>query len=208
MRWAPETIDLGDVLVRPWSAADIPALTSAVAASLDHLQPWMVWATPEGATEEAFARFLEDTAARAATGTEAVYGVFDAATGEVLGGVGLHDRVGPGGVEIGYWLHVDATGRGLVTRIVGHLTDVALAQPEVGWVEIRCDAANRASAAVPARLGFTLAATIPSDRPQAPADTGRDLIWTRTTPIVPSAAGPGSGPAGRRRRWRRSRRQG
>jgi RimJ/RimL family protein N-acetyltransferase len=97
--------------------------------------------------------------------------------------VGLHDRVAPGGIEIGYWLHVAATGRGLMTRVVAHLTDLALAMDDIRWVEIRCDAANRASAAIPRRLGFTLAAEIPSDRPQAPADTGRDLIWTRTAPI-------------------------
>jgi RimJ/RimL family protein N-acetyltransferase len=179
----PPTIDLGDVVLRPWADDDVPALTAAVRESMAHLEPWMVWATPDGATEEAFTRFREETTARAADGHEVVYGIFAAATGAVLGGVGLHDRVGPGGVEIGYWLHVGATGRGLMTRIVGHLTDLALAQPGITWVEIRCDEANRASAAVPARLGFHLAATIPSDRPQAPADTARDLIWTRTEPV-------------------------
>jgi RimJ/RimL family protein N-acetyltransferase len=183
MRWAPETIDLGDVALRRWAIAHVPALTTAVVESLPHLQPWMVWATPDEATEEAFTRFREETAARSAEGHEAVFGIFDARTGAVLGGVGLHDRVGPTAVELGYWLHVAATGRGLMTRIVAHLTDLALAQEAVTWVEIRCDEANTASAAVPRRLGFALAATIASDRPQAPADTGRDLIWTRTTPI-------------------------
>ena len=72
-----------------------------------------------------------------------------------------------------------------MTRIVGHLTDLALAQEAVTWVEIRCDEANAASAAVPRRLGFDLAATIPSDRPQAPADTGR----TSSGPGPPRSAG-------------------
>ncbi len=180
MRWAPERIDLGDVVLRRWAAADVPALTVAAVESLDHLQPWMEWATPETATEEAFATFVRETTARADGGTEAVFGIFDAGTGAVLGGVGLHDRVAPGGVEIGYWLHVAATGAGLMTRVVAHLTDLALAQDAVRWVEIRCDAANTASAAVPRRLGFALAATITSDRPPAPADSGQDLIWTRT----------------------------
>jgi RimJ/RimL family protein N-acetyltransferase len=208
MPWPPVTIDLDDVVLRRWAADDVPALTVAVVESLAHLQPWMVWATPETATEADFTRFREETTARAADGHEAVFGIFAAATGAVLGGVGLHDRVGSlqggageagtlravggvggRGVEIGYWLHVGATGRGLMTRIVGHLTDLALAQPGIRWVEIRCDEANVASAAVPRRLGFQPAATIPSDRPQAPADTGRDLIWTRTTPV--GSAGPG-----------------
>jgi RimJ/RimL family protein N-acetyltransferase len=178
----PEHIDLGDVVLRRWRADDVPALTRAVTESLEHLRPWMVWATP-GVTEADFARFREETDARAADGREAVFGIFATATGAVLGGVGMHDRVGPGGVELGYWLHVDATGRGLMTRIVAHLTDLALARPGITWVEIRCDEANTASAAIPRRLGFERAARIRSDRPQAPADTGHDLIWTRTTPI-------------------------
>jgi len=69
-----------------------------------------------------------------------------------------------------------------MTRIVGHLTDLALRQEDVLWVEIRCDEANGASAGVPRRLGFRLVDVIASDRPQAPADTGRDMIWTRTEP--------------------------
>jgi RimJ/RimL family protein N-acetyltransferase len=182
--WPPESIDdLGDVVVRRWADEHVPALTAAVVESLDHLQPWMVWATPETATEEAFHRFRVDSDARAADGHEAVYGIFDRRTGAVLGGVGLHDRLGPGGVEVGYWLHVGATGRGLMTRIVGHLTDLALSHEDVLWVEVRCDEANVASAAVPRRLGFRLVDVIASDRPQAPADTGRDMIWTRTDPI-------------------------
>lgn len=190
MRWAPETIDLGDVVLRRWADDDVPALTVAVVESLDHLQPWMVWATPEKATEDEFSRFRSETDARAAEGHEAIFGIFDAATGAVRGGVGLHDRLGPGGVELGYWLHVGATGRGLMTRIVAHLTDLALAQDAIRWVEIRCDEANVASAGVPRRLGFHLAATIPSDRAQAPADTGRDLIWTRTEPVRRRPDGP------------------
>jgi RimJ/RimL family protein N-acetyltransferase len=196
----PDTIDLGPLdpvpadgmcqahtvgrlVLRRWAAGDVPALTVAVVESLDHLRPWMVWAAPELATEAAFVRFVRDVTARAADGGEAVYGVFDATTGAVLGGVGLHDRGTPGSVEIGYWLHVAATGQGLMTRIVAALTDMALAMDDVAWVEIRCDQANAASAAVPRRLGYEVAAVVVSDRPQAPADTGRDVIWVRTTPI-------------------------
>jgi RimJ/RimL family protein N-acetyltransferase len=178
----PDEIELDDVVLRRWAPADVPALTVAAVESLDHLQPWMEWATPAAAVEPELARFVAGTTARAADGSEATYGIFSPA-GAVLGGVGLHDRVAPGGIEIGYWLHVAATGCGLMTRVVAHLTAMALAMDDIRWVEIRCDQANTASAAIPQRLGFTLAATIPSDRPQAPADTGIDLIWTRTAPL-------------------------
>ena len=98
-------------------------------------------------------------------------------------GTGLHDRLGGGGLEIGYWLAPAATGRGLMTRIAGHLTDLALAFDGIERVEIHCDAANSKSAAIPERLGYRLDRIIDSDRPQAPGDTGRDMIWVRTEPV-------------------------
>ena len=189
----PDVIDLGEVHLRQWAPGDVAALTVAVVESLDHLHPWMVWATPEEATEAALARFIADGRARAADGSEATYGIFEPGTGAVLGGVGLHDRLAPGGIEIGYWLHPRATGRGLMTRIVAHLSDLALALDDVWWVEVRCDEANRASAAVPRRLGYHLADVIASTRPQAPADTGRDMIWARTEPVGPWARPPAGG---------------
>lgn len=180
----PAEIDLTEVVLRQWAPEHVPALTAAVVEALDHLRPWMVWATPEKADEAELSRFVADCTVRAADGREATYGIFEPGTGAVLGGVGLHDRLAPGGIEIGYWLHPRATGRGLMTRIVGWLTDAALGSADVHWVEVRCDRANVASAAVPERLGFRLADVVASTRPQAPADTGHDMIWVRTTPTA------------------------
>ena len=179
----PDRIDLGDVVLRRWEPDDAPALAAAAAAALDHLAPWMVWATPEGATESAMATFIAETTARSADGSEQIYGIVDGADGSVLGGTGLHDRLGGGGLEIGYWLAPTATGRGLMTRIAGHLTDLALRLEGIERVEIHCDEANVRSAAVPRRLGYRLDRIVDSPRPQAPADTGRDLIWVRTEPV-------------------------
>lgn len=180
----PALIDLGDVRLRHYSPDDIPALAAAVRASYDHLHPWMAWATPEGTSPEAVAQFVEGVAARPAAQGDTVYAVV-APDGAVLGGCGLHDRLGPGGIEIGYWLHVDATGRGLMTRIAAHLTDLALAMDDIDRVEIHCDEANVRSAAVPRRLGYRLEAVVDSQRPRAPADSGRDMVWVRTEPIGP-----------------------
>ena len=97
------------------------------------------------------------------------------------GSVGLHDRIGEGGLDIGYWLASAATGRGLITRAAATVTDLALAHPDVDRVEIHCDVANGPSNGVPRRLGYRL------DRVQdaevaAAAETGRQNIWVRTEP--------------------------
>ncbi len=174
----PDRIDLDEVVLRRWTHDDVPALAQAVHESFEHLRPFMSWATPEQTTEAAFHVFVDETTARALDGSEAVYGIFDVGTGAVLGGCGLHDRLPePGGLEIGYWLHVHATGRGLMTRIAGHLTQLALTWPGITRVEIHCDRANERSAAVPRRLGYRLDRAEPADRPRAPGDTGEHLIW-------------------------------
>ena len=179
----PERFDLGDVVVRRYTHDDVPALARAVRESYDHLHPWMSWATPDGITEEALRGFVDATDANALEGTEAVYGIFPANHVDnkqpppLFGGCGLHNRLGPRAIEIGYWLHVDATGKGLMTRVAGALTETMLTRGDIDRVEIHCDEANLASAAVPRRLGYTLVGIEPSDRPEGPAGTGRHMIW-------------------------------
>jgi RimJ/RimL family protein N-acetyltransferase len=40
----------------------------------------------------------------------------------VIGSSGLMRRIGPGGLDIGYWLHPAWTGKGLATTAVAALT--------------------------------------------------------------------------------------
>ena len=96
----------------------------------------------------------------------------------MLGGCGLHRRVGPRAIEIGYWVHADHGGRGIATALARALTGAALALPDVDRVEIHCDEANVRSAAVPRRLGYRLD-RIEEDEVTAPAETGRSMVWVR-----------------------------
>jgi RimJ/RimL family protein N-acetyltransferase len=96
--------------------------------------------------------------------------------GEILGSFGLHRRSGPDSIEIGYWVHAAHAGRGYATAAARALTQVALALPGVLRVEIHCDAANVASAAIPRKLGYRLD-RIEDREPQAPSETGRLMIW-------------------------------
>lgn len=73
----------------------------------------------------------------------------------VVGSCGLMRRIGPGGLEIGYWLPPAYTGRGLATAAVAALVRQAFTLEDIDRVEIVHDAANTASGGVPRRLGFT-----------------------------------------------------
>lgn len=175
----PEQLIVGDLAVRMWREEDAPALGAAIAANAEHLRPFMDWIahepTPRAQREERIAGWARDRAA----GGDAVYAILRGdplAGGQVVGGTGLHRRIGPDGLEIGYWLAESEQGRGTMTRVVAALTEVALAHPMITHVEIHMDSANMRSAAVPERVGYRLVGEY--DRtPTAPAETGRGMVW-------------------------------
>ncbi|WP_280348433.1 GNAT family N-acetyltransferase [Nocardia neocaledoniensis] len=176
----PERIVLGGMVIRRWRPDDLAAKFAALNASFDHLHRWMPWAAepPELDTLRGRHDLLADHWPTPDGGF--TYGIFDD-TGAVLGAVGLHDRVGPATLEIGYWCHVDHLGRGIVTRAAGALTTVGGALPGITRLEIRCDAANLRSAAVPRRLGYRLESIGPRAR-HAPGESGRGMCWVKDTP--------------------------
>jgi RimJ/RimL family protein N-acetyltransferase len=170
----PERIELEDVgvVLRGYAAADVDRLYSTVEENRDHLRAHMPWAD-EGRHE--FVAFVTDAIAQWDRDADRNYAIIDG-SGDYVGGCGLHDRIGAGGREIGYWLAAGATGRGIATAAARALTGVALALDGVTRVEIHCDEANVRSAAVPRRLGYRLD-RIEVDRISAPGDRGRSMIW-------------------------------
>ncbi len=83
---------------------------------------------------------------------------------------GTHTLVGSSGLhridwevprfEIGYWVRTSFARQGYITEAVTGISNFAFVQLGAKRVEIRCDAKNRRSAAVPQRLGFTLEGTL------------------------------------------------
>jgi RimJ/RimL family protein N-acetyltransferase len=179
----PARITLGDDLVlRQLRMSDAAAIAQAVSESLEHLVPWMPWAGEES-TQGAFQRTrLRGVRHKAAHGEEWQYGLFPRDESSFIGAFGLMADKWPATVEIGYWVHVDAIGRGYAKRASRALTNAALAVDGIRTVCIRCDEANARSAAVPRALGFTLART-ETRPPEAPAECGRLMVWERTTPV-------------------------
>jgi len=163
------------MVLRCWMPDDAPNLKAAIDSSLEHLRRWMPWALDEPSELGQLTDRL--TAFRAAflSGDDFVYGIFDPAETEVLGGSGLHPRIGPGGLEIGYWIRADLLQRGLATEAARALTLAGLAIPGVGRIEIRCDPQNVASAAIPRRLGYRHRETHRSDA-TTPTGEPRDTM--------------------------------
>jgi RimJ/RimL family protein N-acetyltransferase len=166
----PPRVELDDALLRAWTPDDAPLFGAALARSDAHLRRWTPWVVDGKVAGLSLDERLARHAADFATGVEWVYGLFSRDGREVLGGAGLYPRIGPGGVEIGYWLAAGHTGRGLATRAADALARLAFDTADVDRVEIHCARENAASARVPARLGFQLV----SDAP------GALMVWRRT----------------------------
>jgi RimJ/RimL family protein N-acetyltransferase len=87
-------------------------------------------------------------------GMMAAYVIEDTSDGSLLGGANFH-HFDPmrDVVEVGYWLFVDARGRGVATRIVSAMVQHAL-ENGICRVEAHVRLENRASQRVLERLGF------------------------------------------------------
>jgi RimJ/RimL family protein N-acetyltransferase len=173
--YPPQRIEVDEFQLRRYTRDDDLALHAAIKSSFAEIHPWMPWCVDPVKIEDQ-RDFIERGFLAWATGRAFDYGVFDE-EGTLIGATSLMDRVGPGGLEIGYWLRTDATGRGIVTRAVRRLTEIGLGLPEISRIEIHCDAANTRSAAVPERLGYRLEAIVEGLEPKAPGETGRGMVW-------------------------------
>ena len=134
----PSRIETERLVLRPWSSEDLEALHEALTESVEHLKPWIPWATAN------------------------------------VGGIGWFPRIGPGGLEIGYWMRLSRAGSGLATEATRAMTRAGLRIPGIERLEIHLDPANVSSRRVPEKLGYRLLRIDDEDAP----DGG-----TRTTAV-------------------------
>jgi RimJ/RimL family protein N-acetyltransferase len=166
------------IILRRWSTGDTDELVEAVNDTLDELRPWMPWAqqpsTPEGmavVVAEAHSAWVE--------GREFQFVIReDHGQHALVGCCGLHNRVGVGALEIGYWVRAGHTGQGIATEAARLLTRSAVALDGVERVEIRCDEANVRSSAIPPKVGFRLE-RVERRPPDAPGETDHHMVWVR-----------------------------
>jgi ribosomal-protein-serine acetyltransferase len=170
----PDRIQGEGVLLRLWRASDAEQLERMVAANIEHLGPWMPWIQDEPMDIHERRELLSQWEAEWERGGDAYLAVVRA--GEIVGSCGLHRRIGPGGLEIGYWIDRNRLREGLATAVVRALTDAALGRTGVNRVEIHHDKANTASAGIPRKLGYELVSETPAPA-RAPAESGLECIW-------------------------------
>ncbi len=169
---APYRIETERLVIRCYEPRDAPLTKDAVESSIEHLLPWMPWAADEPQTLEAKTDLLKGFRSAFDASENFTYAIFSADESEQLGGTGLHPRIGPGGLEIGYFVRASATRQGIATESSAALTRVGFEVCRADRLEIRIEPRNEASFGIPRKLGFAEEATL---RRRLPAPEGEPL---------------------------------
>lgn len=170
----PEHIYGSHLEMHRWRVDDAGPLSRSMGRNIDHLRPWMPWIAHEPLDRAAGVSLIERWDAQWRSGGDVTLGVF--AQGDIVGGAGLHRRVGPYGLELGYWVAHDRTRQGLGTEIAKMLTTAALEVPGITSTEIHHDKVNVVSGRIPFRLGYTLVGE-GADEIAAPSEVGIECVW-------------------------------
>jgi len=144
--------------LRLFSVLDAEEAAAVIIRNRERLAPWMGWATPEADADSVRAFITEALARWSRCEALESWLTYD---GAIIGSVGMVAiRRADRWAEIGYWIDAAYEGRGFVTRAVEVVERIAFDDLGCKRVQIRCDAANLRSSAVPVRLGYTLEGTL------------------------------------------------
>lgn len=173
----PERVQADGLVIRRWVPEDAELQHDLITRNVEHLRPRMAWIRDEPLGVEDRRALIVAWEAEWRAGGDAYYVITSSVDGSGLGSCGLHRRIGPNGLEVGYWVDSRHLRQGIATRTARALTDLAFSIDGIDLVEIPHDRENLASRGVPAGLGFDLVGDRPARTELAPADTGTDTLW-------------------------------
>lgn len=166
------------LVIRCWNPQDAPLLKIAIQANVDHLLPWLPFARNEPEELQVKIERMRYWRSRFDSDVDYTYGIFNDEESRVVGGTGLHKRVGDRAFEIGYWIDHTVINQGYATEVSAALVKTAFEIMDARRVEIHCDPLNRRSAAVPRKLGFIHEATLRERFPAAESEWTDIMIWS------------------------------
>jgi ribosomal-protein-serine acetyltransferase len=133
---------------------DAEALFNLVDANRDHLSPWMPWVCTTQSVADQLS-FVQRCQTQFVDGKGFNGGIYW--RGVLVGCVGQNgqppfSRMSP----LGYWLDAAHTGKGIMTRSVRALITHLFDDVGLNRIEMHCATQNKASRAIPERLGFAV----------------------------------------------------
>ena len=171
-------IETERLLIRCYDPKDAPLLQKSIQESVEHLRPWLPWVKTEPEELKVKIERLRMFRAKFDLSENYIYGVFDPMETELMGGTGLHPRVGSKAFEIGYWVNVNHVNKGFATEFSAALTKVAFEIENVDRVEIHCDPKNFKSASIPKKLGYIYEGTLRGRTETIEGEPSDSMIWS------------------------------
>jgi ribosomal-protein-serine acetyltransferase len=139
--------------IRPLVESHAAELHTAVRASLAELSAWLPWCTEDYNFADS-EQFLSRGKLNWDSGIEYEFGVFNLATGDLLGVVGIHGiRRAENCANIGYWTRTGSTGQGVATLAVRAASIFGFQKLGLACIEILVQPTNHASRRVAEKLG-------------------------------------------------------
>ncbi|MSP12398.1 MAG: N-acetyltransferase [Chloroflexi bacterium] len=181
MRDFPESFESRRLLIRGPQPGDGTEMHAAIMESLEELLPWMPWAHHVGPAEDTEENVRQAQVKFLARQDLRLH-LYLKGTETLVGSSGLHRiQWEVPSFEIGYWVRSCFQGQGFITEATGRITRFAFETLGARRVEIRMDARNLRSIAVPERLGFVLEGHLHNDSRGTDGSLRDTLIYARTS---------------------------
>lgn len=159
MKYPAYKIVTQNLVIRCYNPDDAFKLKDTVDANVEYLKPWMPWIKFEPTTIEQKIELLRSFRSEFDSGKDYTYGIFDLTENILIGGTGLHTRIGDNGFEIGYWIDSNHAGKGYATEVSSALCRIAFNVNNIDRVEIKHADTNIKSRRIPEKLGFIFEGT-------------------------------------------------
>ncbi len=181
MRDFPHSFDTERLTIRCPLPGDGAELNAALIESWESLREWMPFATGEKPTIEESEANVRQAHTKFLNREDLRLSLFLKGTDTLVGSSGLHCmNWSVPSFEIGYWVRTKFEGKGYITEAVAGITEFAIRELGAKRIEIRCDALNTRSAAIPQRLNYELEGTLRNDdRHHLTGDLRDTLIFAR-----------------------------
>lgn len=151
-RWLDiPVLDGNGLRLRPITDSDVERVAEACSDPIT--QQWLPLPSPYTAQDAA--AWIASTLDSAANGEQVTWGIADPVSDVLLGNVSIFRLHSPAGNEVGYWMHPDARGKGLMTAAVRRAARYGFDELGCRRLYLRGSTGNTASRTVAERAGFT-----------------------------------------------------
>jgi ribosomal-protein-serine acetyltransferase len=180
----PMPITTPRLIIRPPEIGDGAVVNAAIIESFDVLHRFMDWAKNKPSaqeTEEIMRICAANWILKKSEDPWLQLLIFDKSTDQFIGGTSFYNiNWKVPSLETGYWIRSSLSNHGLMTEAINAITQYAFKQLRVKRIAITCDVDNTRSQKIPERLGYTLEATLKSNRIKPNSDEVSDsLLYAR-----------------------------